>query len=67
MNCIIIGATRGARNHNLQVAIYESTSRIFLFLLLSAFLDTGLPRLGNVYERDSGPMRGAIRTQPLSP
>ena len=30
---------------------------------LPAFLDTGLPR-GNVHERDSGPMRGAIPIQP---
>ena len=33
-----------------------------LFIYLPPFLDTGLPR-GNVHERDSGPMRGAIPTQ----
>ena len=33
-----------------------------LFIYLPPFLDTGLPR-GNVNERDSGPMRGAIPTQ----
>ena len=35
---------------------------IYLFIYLSAFLDTGLPR-GNVNEWDSGLMRGAIPTQ----
>ena len=32
---------------------------IYLFIYSPAFLDTGLPR-GNVHERDSGPMGGAI-------
>ena len=36
--------------------------RFFPTIYLPAFLDTGLPR-GNVHERDSGPMRGAILTQ----
>ena len=31
------------------------------FICSQALLDTGLPR-GNVHERDSGPMRGAIPT-----
>ena len=35
---------------------------IYLFIYLLAFLDTGLPR-GNVHERDSSPMQGAIPTQ----
>ena len=39
---------------------------IYLFNYLLAFLDTGLPR-GNVHERDSGPMRGAIPTQYHNP
>ena len=39
---------------------------IYLFIYLPAFLDTGLPR-GNVHERDSGPMRGAIPTQSHNP
>ena len=39
---------------------------IYLFIYLPAFLDTGLPR-GNVDERDSGPMRGAIPTQSHNP
>ena len=38
----------------------------YLFIYLPAFLDSGLPR-GNVHERDSGPMRGAIPTQPHNP
>ena len=33
---------------------------------LPAFLDTGRPR-GNVHERDSGPVRGAIPTQSHNP
>ena len=33
-------------------------------IYLPAFMDTGLPR-GNVHERDSGPVRGAIPGQPL--
>ena len=33
---------------------------------LPAFLDTGQPR-GNVHERDSGPVRGAIPTQSHNP
>ena len=36
------------------------------FIYLPAFLDTGLPR-GNVRERYSGPMRGAILTQSHNP
>ena len=39
---------------------------IYLFIYLPAFLDTGLPR-GNVRERDSDPMRGAIPTQSHNP
>ena len=39
---------------------------IYLFIYLPAFLDTGLPR-GNVHERDSDPMRGAIPTQSHNP
>ena len=39
---------------------------IYLFIYLPAFLDTGLPR-GNVHERDSGPMQGAIPTQSHNP
>ena len=39
---------------------------IYLFIYLPAFLDTGQPR-GNVHERDSGPMRGAIPTQSHNP
>ena len=35
---------------------------IYFFIYLPAFLDTCLPR-GNVHERDSGPMRGAIPIQ----
>ena len=35
---------------------------INLFIYFPAFLDTGLRR-GNVHERDSVPMRGAIPTQ----
>ena len=37
-------------------------NQLINFLCLPAFLGTGLPR-GNVHERDSGPMRGAIPTQ----
>ena len=39
---------------------------LVLVLVLPAFLDTSLPR-GNVHERDSGPMRGAIPTQSHNP
>ena len=39
---------------------------IYLFIYLPAFLDTGLLK-GNVHERDSGPMRGAIPTQSHNP
>ena len=39
---------------------------IYLFIYLPAFLDTGLPR-GNVHERDSGLMRGAIPTKSHNP
>ena len=39
---------------------------IYLFIYLPAFLDTTLPR-GNVHERDSGPMRGAIPIQSHNP
>ena len=36
---------------------------IYLFIyLFTSFMDTGLPR-GNLHERDSGPMQGAIPTQ----
>ena len=35
-------------------------------LCLPAFLDTSLPR-GNVHERDSGPMQGAIPTRSHKP
>ena len=46
-----------------QLSLDIGQLRIFFFLfMLSAFLDTGLPR-GNVHERDSGPMRGAIPNQ----
>ena len=38
----------------------------FLTIYVPAFLDTGLPR-GNVHERESGPMRGAIPTQSHKP
>ena len=38
---------------------------IYLIIYLPAFLDTGLPR-GNVHERDSGPMQGAMATPPGS-
>ena len=40
--------------------------RGYLFIYLPTFLDTGLPR-GNVHERDSSPMQGAIRTQSHNP
>ena len=39
---------------------------IYLFIYLSAFLDTGLPR-GNVHEWDSGLVLGAIPTQSHNP
>ena len=39
---------------------------LFIYFYLPAFLDTGLPR-GNVHERNSGPMRGAISTQSHNP
>ena len=44
-------------------------SNIYMFSLpicLPAFLDTDLPR-GNVHERDSGPMQGAIPNQSYNP
>ena len=44
------------------LSIEIKASLLCLFIYLPAFLDTGLPR-GNVHERDSGPMRGAIPTQ----
>ena len=42
--------------------------KFFYYFYLPAFLNTGLglPR-GNVHERDSGPMQGAIPTQSHNP
>ena len=46
--------------------VHSSYLKIHIIIYLPAFLDTGLPR-GNVHERDSGPMRGAIPTQSHNP
>jgi len=40
--------------------------REFLFIYIPAFLDTGLA-IGNVHERDPGPVRGAITTRSPDP
>ena len=42
------------------------THEVALFIYLPAFVGTGLPR-GNVHERDSGRLQGAIPTQSLNP
>ena len=52
-------------DHNMDVQ-YQVAGNHTLFIYLPAFLDTGLPR-GNVHERDSGPMQGAIPTQSHNP
>ena len=41
--------------------VHSSYLKITYNYSFTRFLDTGLPR-GNVHERDSGPMRGAIHT-----
>ena len=51
----------GSKNEVLNLGI-QVTQEFFQ----PAFLDTGLLR-GNVHERESGPMRGAIPTQSHDP
>ena len=48
--------------HNLLGRQWQEARSCYLFTLLPASLDTGLPR-ENVHEQDSGPMQGAIHTQ----
>ena len=50
----------------LEADITSQSIYFLLFIYLLAFLDTGLSR-GNVHERDSGPMQGAIPTQSHNP
>ena len=58
----VVAESRGVSGiHLTGVFLGVAETIVCSFIYSKAFLDTGLPR-GNVHERDSGTMRGAIPT-----